>query len=49
MELYTDDRIMPETFAQPETIDKLLKETEELFSVHFGQSRIPRHGMPDNV
>ena len=35
MELYTDERIAPESFSKSETIDNLLKQVEELYSEHF--------------
>jgi hypothetical protein len=37
MEMYTDERISKESFARGETIDKLIKETEDLYSEHFGE------------
>jgi hypothetical protein len=37
MEMYTDEKIMPETFAKGKEIDRLIKETEELFTEHFGR------------
>jgi hypothetical protein len=37
MEMYTDERITKESFARGETIDKLIKETEDLYSEHFGE------------
>jgi hypothetical protein len=35
LELYTEDRIGPCLFARGETIDALIRSTEELFSEHF--------------
>ncbi|GMK56353.1 hypothetical protein CspeluHIS016_0301930 [Cutaneotrichosporon spelunceum] len=35
LELYTEDRIGPCSFARGETIDTLIRETEELFTKHF--------------
>ncbi|KAL1412764.1 Xenotropic and polytropic retrovirus receptor 1 [Vanrija albida] len=35
LELYTDDRIAPCSFARGEVIEGLIKETEELFTEHF--------------
>ncbi|WOO82310.1 Xenotropic and polytropic retrovirus receptor 1 [Vanrija pseudolonga] len=35
LELYTDDRIAPCSFARGEVIEGLIKETEDLFTEHF--------------
>ncbi|BEI88828.1 uncharacterized protein CcaverHIS019_0201900 [Cutaneotrichosporon cavernicola] len=35
LELYTEDRIGPCSFARGETIDSLIRQTEELFTKHF--------------
>lgn len=46
MEMYTDERITKASFARGETIDKLIKETEDLYSEHFGeQSSIQDQGI----
>ena len=37
MEMYTDERIAKETFAQGKVVDNLLKQMEDLFSEHFGE------------
>lgn len=42
MEMYTDEKIARGTFAKGSTIDKMIKETEELFTTHFGEPAVKR-------
>lgn len=42
MEMYTDEKIARGTFAKGSTIDKMIKETEELFTTHFGEPAAKR-------
>jgi hypothetical protein len=35
--MYTDEKIMHESFARGEQADKLIKQTEELYTEHFGE------------
>lgn len=36
MELYTNERVMQQTFSNEKTIDNLLKEMEDLYTLRFG-------------
>jgi hypothetical protein len=40
MDLYTEDRIEPSILAHSDVLDKLLKQTEELFAKHFSEGDI---------
>lgn len=35
--MYTDERIAKCTFSKSEAIDDLIKQCEELYTVHFGE------------
>jgi hypothetical protein len=36
MELYTNERVMQQSFSNEKTIDNLLKEMEDLYTLRFG-------------
>jgi len=38
MEMYTDEKISKEHFSSGKPIDDLIKQTEELYTEHFGWS-----------
>lgn len=47
MEMYTDEKIVPESFAKADFIDGLIKQTEEMYTEHFGQS--PNRSCPTST
>jgi hypothetical protein len=38
MEMYTDERISKEHFSNGKLIEDLIKQTEDLYTEHFGKS-----------
>lgn len=40
MEMYTDERISKEHFADGKRIDDLIKQTEDMYTEHFGRLSI---------
>jgi hypothetical protein len=42
MELYTDEKILPESFSRAVVIEGLIKQVEELYTTHFGRPHLCR-------
>ena len=38
MEMYTDERIRQEHFSTGKSIDNLIKQTEDFYTEHFGET-----------